>query len=478
MDNGKQISRRAFLRLCAASAGGALLAACQPQVIEKTVEVPVEKEVPVEVTRIVEKEGETVVEEVVVTATPAPNIAAEISVWHQDWDGLNRILAWATGAYSQVQPEVTVNLVPTGYGDLLTKMLPAVAAGNEGDVNYLYTDWVGASDVTQVFLDITDIAGGIGALEERFFPAALTAVAAPEGKVYYYPYVSGLSDCVLCLDSDDFAAEGVDWNAWDDLGIVIEDCKKVTKIDDAGTMTHASYSMKGSYYHLMFSLAYQLGGTIYDTETATWKYSSDEGIAALQFFHDVIHKDRLFDWDFVTDAFQDMANDTLSMISWGSWTYSVLVNNYDLPIEAVPMPSHPDAVERVLSPSPIGSWALSKRLPDDPAKLDAAIGFVDMIMSTTGQLQAMDFYSGSLMSPQVYADPRLADTKYGEVSKAMAEAVWPIARYPLHHVANPAAHTLEVERALTNEISIEEAAANLDEQMQALEDTALERLGM
>jgi hypothetical protein len=46
-------------------------------------------------------------------------------------------------------------------------------------------------------------------------------------------------------------------------------------------------------------------------------------------------------------------------------------------------------------------------------------------------------------------------------------------------VANPGTiHNSEVERALTGEISIDEALQNLDEQMQEIEDVALERLGM
>lgn len=45
-------------------------------------------------------------------------VEAEISVWYQDWDGMNRILAWTTEAFKEEQPDVTLNLQPIGYGDL------------------------------------------------------------------------------------------------------------------------------------------------------------------------------------------------------------------------------------------------------------------------------------------------------------------------------------------------------------------------
>ena len=192
--------------------------------------------------------------------------------------------------------------------------------------------------------------------------------------------------------------------------------------------------------------------------------------------HDIIHKHRLFDWNFIDNIWQDMANEILSMEGVGSWSYSVLVNQYDLPVEAVVMPSLPNAVERALVPSPIGSWALSRRLADDSDKLNASLAFIDMIMSVEGQLQAMEFYSGSLMSPGVYADPRIDETMFGTVSKKCALGVWPVARYAGHHVANPAPAVREVERALTGEIGVVEALENIDAEMQGLEDTALERL--
>ena len=444
------MSRRSFLQLSSAATAGAVLAACAPVAGDMGGD-----------------EG----------ASDMPmQLEAEITVWHQDWDGMNRILAWATEAFAEVEPGVTVNTQPIGYGDLLAKLLPSIATGNEGDINYLYTDWVAATDVSQIFLEITDLAGGRDALEERFFPAAFTAVNAPEGKAYYYPYICGLSDCVLVLNTDHFAAAGADWNQWSDLGVVIDDCLKVTTIDDSGKMTRASWTIKGMMNHYIQSLIYQLGGTPYDTETATFSYNSEEGVAALQWMHDIIHKHRLFDWNFIDNIWQDMANEILSMEGVGSWSYSVLVNQYDLPVEAVVMPSLPNAVERALVPSPIGSWALSRRLADDSDKLNASLAFIDMIMSVEGQLQAMEFYSGSLMSPGVYADPRIDETMFGTVSKKCALGVWPVARYAGHHVANPAPAVREVERALTGEIGVVEALENIDAEMQGLEDTALERL--
>ena len=470
-DLTQRMSRRRFLHLSTTAAAGALLAACRRRNASDEGD---------EETDAGDMGGEAAVASDMDSGAPASDqptqLETEITVWHQDWDGMNQILAWATAAFAEQEPGVTINLQPSRRDELQAKLLPSIATGDEGDINFLYTDWVVATDMSQIFLEITDLAGGRNALEERFFPAAFTAVNAPENKAYYYPYISGLSDCVLVLNKEHFSAAGVDWEQWDDLGVVIGDCMKVTQFDSSGQMTRASWTLDWMMYYFNQSLIYQLGGSPYDVETATFTYNSEEGVAALQFMYDILHKHRLFDWAFVGDIWNAMAYGTLSMEGLGPWTYSVLVNQFDLPVEAVVMPSLPDAQERVLVPGPIGAWALSRRLAGESDKLDASISFIDILMSVEAQVQFMEFFSGSLMSPAVYADPRIEETKFGAISKKCALGVWPVARYAGHHVGNAGPASGEIVSALMEEISIERALANIDARMQELEDATLARL--
>ena len=102
------MSRRNFLQLSSAAAAGAALAACAP---------------------VGDMTGGDM------AADMPTQLEAEITVWHQDWDGMNRILAWATETFAEQEPGVTVNTQPIGYGDLLAKLLPSIATGNEGDIN-------------------------------------------------------------------------------------------------------------------------------------------------------------------------------------------------------------------------------------------------------------------------------------------------------------------------------------------------------
>ena len=108
MSEKNKVSRRDFLLGAGALSAAGVLAACAPQVVEKTVEVEkiVEKEVPVEV----EKE---VVKEVEVEVTAAPPAKVEEIIRSQHWAGdafsvntrVNELILEKTG----ITPETKVN---------------------------------------------------------------------------------------------------------------------------------------------------------------------------------------------------------------------------------------------------------------------------------------------------------------------------------------------------------------------------------
>jgi ABC-type glycerol-3-phosphate transport system substrate-binding protein len=166
--NSHSVSRRRFLKLSAFSAGATLLAACAAPAVAPA-----------------SSSGEA-------AAAPSTTESVDVVVWYQDWDGANRIMNAAKDARAQSHPNVNIDLQPIGYSDLFAKMLPAIAAGTEGDVLMMYTDWIVGTDVTKVFLELTDLAGGASVLEQTMWPSAFGVLDAPGGKVFYLPWLAGI----------------------------------------------------------------------------------------------------------------------------------------------------------------------------------------------------------------------------------------------------------------------------------------------
>jgi len=446
---GQGMSRRGFLKLSAGASTVALLAACAP--VETT-----------------DESGDA--------AGSANAEATELVVWYQDWDGANRIMNWVKPEFEKEQPDIAVDLQPIGFGDLLAKMLPSIAAGTEGDVMMMYTDWVVATDISQVFLDITDPAGGSAALEEKMWPAAFQAVEAPGGKVYYLPWLAGIRGATLSVNTEQLAEQSIDYLNFASYEDVIDAGVALTEANDAGKITHSGYSPRSSQYQLLWSFIWQLGGDFFDRESGVWAHSSPEGEAAAQILYDIYWSQNTCDFELFTSEYEAVSQRLVSMWGDGAWTASVQTDVAEIPVENIVTPALANAVEPVLYPQHVAGWGLSKRLADDPAKLDAGVDFSMLIVSPDALLQALEFYSGVVPSKDVYNDPRIGDAKYGLMSKRVAEGMWPIARFPQDHVAQQTPASDEFDRAMRNEISITEALANMDAYLQEQEDQARERL--
>lgn len=138
----EKLSRREFLGLAASAAAGTVLAACQPQVIERTVEVT--KEVEVERTVVVR-------EEVQVTAAPPPQPAGQLIFWGHD----DHPIDLAATGFVEKYPEV--EWISPHPADMGQKMRAAMAAA-EGCPDLYWAEADEAQDwgCQGLLVDLTD----------------------------------------------------------------------------------------------------------------------------------------------------------------------------------------------------------------------------------------------------------------------------------------------------------------------------------
>ena len=381
-----------------------------------------------------------------------------------------------TPPFEEDNPGITVDLQAIGYGDLRDKMLPAIAAGEEGDVMMLYTDWMVATDLRQVFLDITEPAGGLAVWQEKMYAASFEIVDAPEGKVFYLPWLAGIRGACTSVNLAMIAEQDIDYNGWQTWEDVVDAGVALTQRNDEGKITRAGLSV--SPYQLLWSFIYQMGGDMYDRETGTWMHATDEGEAAAQLVYNVYWGDtQTRDFELFDSEWDAINQNMIGIWTEGAFTMSILRDVSGIESDIMPTPMLADRVEDVLYPQHAACWGLSKRLVDAGDKLEGALDYALNIVSTDALLVAMDFYSGTMLSREVYADPRIGDAAYGLPSKRVAEGVWPIARLPRDHVAVHDPASEELMRALRQEVSIPEALTAMDEYLQVQEDEARERIG-
>lgn len=408
----------------------------------------------------------------------------EITIWVQDFGP--RIQSYRGAAQRYIAEghddiRVTVQPLSSDPGEMMAKILPAIATGTEADIMMGYTNFYVATDVSRLFLRLDEAMGGLEALQELFFPQALGALRTPEGTVYALPQGAGLNGCAITVDRAAWAEAGIEYasiRTWDDL---MAAARELTVFDGSGTMTRAGFSNPGMIWS-MYSWVWQLGGEFYDEESGRWSFATPEGEAALKVNYDIYNGESpVCSFDLVSSVAtqqEDMVQGRLAAHMMGAYSVGNTETLYpDFDADGFPTPPLANAVEDVISPAHNSVVTLSRRLAEDETRRNHCLGIVRHIYDLDAQLEQLNTYSGSLMQQNLYSDPRIGESKYGEFSKMISEATFPRARYQRGRVANLAPAETEFQRAVRGEISIQEALQNADAYLNEQEQLARERVG-
>jgi len=418
------------------------------------------------------------------TSTPAPTATPlvlgqgnlSMTMWVQDFQPAVDMFERVGKAQVEKGGNLKVTVQPIPYPDLLAKVLPSVAAGTEADVLMGYTDWYVATDVSKLFLPLDDIMGGRKSLEKDVFPSALTALEIPGGKVYYVPWAAGIRAAVATVNINHYKEENLDYAKFKTWEEFVEAGRRLTR-RQGEKITRAGLSPLNGALSLVKGWIWQAGGEFYHKDTGKWTFSTPEGEAAAQIVYDLIWKHKTVSYDLFPNEYQGFTQQLVSTQFDGAWTAGVQeAANKELKTDAVPTPKLQNAKEDVVYPEHMGVITLSRRLAQDATKQKHGGEMLAEFLKPETLLALTETYSGSLMSKLLYEDPRVLKTKYGPLSKRVAEGTWPRARYTQDHVANPTPGSQELDRGLRNQIPLKEALANMDRYFNEQESQARERL--
>lgn len=430
--------------------------------------------------------GRTRAQDASLTPTPEPvNIgegSTSLTIWVQDFGPTIGYFERAAQAYVDKAgaDAVTVTVQAIPFDDLLAKVLPSVAGGNEADIIMGYTNWYVATDVSRLFLPLGQYMGGRAALEEAVFPAAFSVLDTPGDEVYYVPFAAGLRGAATTVNLGQYEEQGIDplaFTSWDDVAAAAE----ALTLRDGDTITRAGLSPIGGLTGLVIlkQWIWQQGGEFYDRESGTWNLATSEGEAAMQRLYDLFWTTPVTSFDLITvdTEFDDFNRGAVSTHLNGAWAvgfHEQIVP--DLDADGLPTPVLAGG-EEVYYPDHVAVTTLSRRLAEDEAKLGHAIGVLEELLSPDALLEMTETYTGSLLNQKLYDDPRIMETRYGPTSKRIAEAVWPKSRFPGDRVSNVEPAQQELERALRKEIGIMEALQNADAYLNEQERQVRQRMG-
>jgi len=298
----KSLSRRQFLVGAAGAAGVGLLAACTPQVIEKTViveqTVEVEKEVEVEkvVEQTVQVEVEVEKEVVRIKGEPVwepPSLAGkEYKFWGLQYDPhvetYNRLAASfeeMTGAKATVEPQAW---------PIENQIITAMAAGLTPDICCIMGKQIAPLVLQDAVLPIDEMVFEmIGCDTQSWFSPVSIQAYEYFGKTYGVPTEGNMVSSVTNIRMDFLAEAPADiqamwppangkagFESFDDMWALAE---ALQVVDSDGVVTRWGLSSRGWDNRHTFGIMRTLGTDWWDPESRTFNMTSEAAIEAMRF---------------------------------------------------------------------------------------------------------------------------------------------------------------------------------------------------
>lgn len=323
-------------------------------------------------TKIVEKEGETIV----ITATPQPTTpppteapeTITLNFTHMTWlEAGQKALDEAIAAFEAENPNIKIKQNVVSWGEAHSQFVTGLAAGVAPDIQMLGTPW------NAEFYNMGALAAGDEYLpadfKDKFLPPALESVVF-DGKTYGIPWEG--ADWGFFYRTDLFEQAGLDPTKppkdWNEL---VEYAKKLTvdtngdgKPEQWGVEMPAGGWESDDYFD---QFMWQAGNPIAEAdENGVWKSTIAEpsGVEALKFYYDLVNTHKVMPSDIVGKTWEDVKNDfvfgKVAMIYDGGWTVGTI-----------------DTTD----PSVVGKWATAVT-PAGPTGIQATLGYPNTLMVT------------------------------------------------------------------------------------------------
>jgi multiple sugar transport system substrate-binding protein len=236
------------------------------------------------------------------TATKAPtssNVTLRmITPLFPDADGKKALEDQLLAKFTQETGiKVTVERIPS-YTELPQKLTTAFAGGLAPDVFTIGVGWVG--DYADQLMPMD------GVLDTSDFIESLLETGKHNGKLYGIPYL--MDTRLLVYRKDFFKEAGLDPEkpptSWDELR---EYAQKLTKRAPDGTIERAGLDVIQTGPHApeqtrqyWFRFLWQNGGELFSADGKKALFNSPKGVEALEFYTDLIRKQKVTDYGFTT----------------------------------------------------------------------------------------------------------------------------------------------------------------------------------
>lgn len=226
----------------------------------------------------------------------------EIEYWQYTFAQRVQAIDELIKRFETANPGIKVKHTHVPYDDFRLKIAAAIPAGQGPDVVQLFYGWLHDYLKAKLLQPLPSDLFNAAEIERDFFP--LVKQMKVDGQYYAVP--TAVRSLALFWNKKLAAEAGLDANKPPQtLDELVEAAKKMTKRDAAGNLVQAGIAldMAGQDHHwLREVLIRQMGGQPYSADGKKVAYDGPAGAKALTLYTDLVAKERVGQFGFLTDG--------------------------------------------------------------------------------------------------------------------------------------------------------------------------------
>ena len=329
---------------------------------------------------------------ITVAALPPRAAAVEIEYWQytfkQRVDAMDELIR----QFQKANPEITVKQVTVPYDNYRTRIAAAIPAGEGPDVTQLFYGWLGDYINAKLLQPLPPATFDTAAIDRDFFPF----VQGMKVNGQYYALPTAVRSLALFWNRKVFKDAGLDPDKPPaTLAELVDIARKTTKRDASGNLLTAGIALDTAGQDVQWIrqvLVNEFGGTPYSADGRKVTYNSPSGIAAVQWYIDLITKEKTSELGFLTDGVTAFRSGRAAMTIDGSFRLGAFDGQRGLDYGVAELPGH-NAIRSNFA----SYWVNGITAKARGAKLEAAAKFLAFVttpaamqlwMETVGELPA------------------------------------------------------------------------------------------
>jgi ABC-type glycerol-3-phosphate transport system substrate-binding protein len=326
-------------------------------------------------------------------------------------------------AFKAVAPRAQVTYAAVGFGEMATNARTYAAAGSGPAGIQTYNSFWRGIDAATIFMPLTPQLMRRHEIEQVAAPHLLDTMWSKKREVFLIPQAVGVNGSHFQYNAALLGNAGIDPKRLTTLDAIVEAATKLV-VREGQEITRAGL-LPTEATACIHNWIIDQGGKFYDEKTQKWTWQTVEAERAMRWLLDLYDKHQVAWRTAPAGSRSPMGEGRSAAQLVGAYSLSGLWQSHpDTQILDQPLPAFVAGRQPNYYLNEISGTSLGGYLKPDDAAARIGAAFYTFLYAAENRIKVQaNEYSGAILNPQVYADPRFKETRFGPQRTEFAEKV-------------------------------------------------------